>query len=129
MGDDGQSRGGPIESLRRIGDTGLALLQNRLALFAVELQEEKERLIRVVALVAVLVFLVNMGIVMLTVTIVILAGEDYRNKVLIGLCALYLLSAVAVFLVLRKHLRTAPAPFSETVSELKKDRDWLKPPK
>ncbi len=125
MGESEPSHGGILESLRRLCAQGLALVQNRVELFAVEFQEEKERLIRVLVLAAVLVFLASMAAAVVTVTIVVLAGESARGPVLIGLSLFYILAAVAVFLALRKHLRAGPPPFNETASELKKDLDWL----
>jgi uncharacterized membrane protein YqjE len=119
---------GVLASLRSLSDAVLALLQNRLELFGVEIQEQKERLVKVLVLAAVVVFLGNMAAVVLTVTIVVLAGEKARGPVLIVLSVLYALAAVAAFLALRKELRSGPPPLSETVSELKKDRDWINSP-
>jgi uncharacterized membrane protein YqjE len=120
---------GVFESLRRLGDAGLALLQNRLRLFGVELQEQKTRLVRICVLVSVTLFLGTMALVVVTVTIVVMAGEKARGPVLIGLSLLYVLAATLAFLALRKDLRSAPPPFSDSLSELQKDRDWLNPGK
>jgi uncharacterized membrane protein YqjE len=119
---------GVLQSLRQVSDAVLALLQNRLELFGVEIQEQKERLVKVLVLAAVMVFLANMAALVLTVTIVVLAGENARGPVLIVLSIVYLLAAVAAFMALRKELRLGPPPLSDTVSEIKKDRDWLKFP-
>ena len=129
MGESEPSHRGVLDSLRRLCDQVLGLAQNRLELFAVEVREEKERLIRALVLAAVLVFLSCMAIVVATVTIVVLAGDSLRGPVLIGLCVVYIVAAVAAFLALRKQLRAGPPPFHETVSEFKKDRDWLNSPK
>jgi uncharacterized membrane protein YqjE len=119
---------GVLESLRSLSDSVLALLQNRLELFGVELQEQKERLIRVLILTAILAFLVNMAVIVLTITIVVLVGEKARGPVLIGLTLLYAAGATVAFFALRKELRSAPPPFQDTVGELTKDRDWLNNP-
>jgi uncharacterized membrane protein YqjE len=129
MSADEPPRRGVFESLRRLCDTGLALVQNRVELFAVEIQEEKERLVRLLVLAAAAVFLANTAVIVLTLTVVFIAGEDARVPVLIGLSVAYLLAATGAFLLLRKHLRSAPPPFDTTVSELKKDREWLNSPK
>jgi uncharacterized membrane protein YqjE len=129
MSSDEPPRRGVIESLRRLCDTGLALLQDRAELFAVEVQQEKERLVRLLVLAGVGVFLANTAVIVLTLTVVFMAGEDARVPVLIGLSVLYLLAATAAFFLLRKHLRSAPPPFNTTISELKKDREWLNSPK
>jgi uncharacterized membrane protein YqjE len=117
---------GVLESFRRLCATGVALLQNRVELLSVELQELKVRSLRVLLLAAVTVFLGNSALLVLTATIVILAGDAGRKPLLIGFSILYVLAAVITALLLRKELRSAPPPLHETVSELKKDYDWVK---
>jgi len=116
---------GVFESLRGLCDTGLALLQNRVELFAVQIQEEKARLVRAVILAGAVVLLGNMAAVLGTATIVVLVDKSAQVPVLIVLSLFYLLAALTAFLALRKQLRSGSPPFSDTVSELKKDRDWL----
>ncbi len=120
---------GIIESLRRLCASVLSLVQNRVELFAVEVQEQKVRLVRVLILAAVTVFLGNTALVVVTATIVVLAGDEARSAVLIGLSVFYLLAVAIAALALRRELHSAPPPFSDTVSELKKDCEWLKPRK
>ena len=116
---------GVFASLRRLTDAALALLQNRVELFAVEIQEEKARLVRVLILAAAMVLLGNMAAVLGTATIVVLVNKSAQVPVLIVLSVSYLVAALAAFLALRKQLNSAPPPLKDTVSELKKDRDWL----
>ena len=111
--------------MRRVGDIALATAYNRIELAAVELQEEKERLIRVLALAGVVIVLGNMAVIMATLTIVYLAGEGVRGPLLIGLTVIYLAGAAVGYFALRKQLRSGTRPFNDTLSELQKDRDWL----
>ncbi len=129
MPPDDPPRGGVFESLRGLCESGLALLQNRVELFSVELEEQKARLVRVLLLAAAAIFLANTAVLVVTACIVLLAGDSARVPVLIGLLLFYALAAVLAFLALRKELRSAPPPFSGTLSELKKDRAWLTPRK
>jgi uncharacterized membrane protein YqjE len=129
MSEDTPPRRGVFDSLRGICDSGLALLQNRLDLFSVELEEQKTRLVRVLLLAGVTILLANTAILVVTACIVVLADAGARKPVLIGLSVLYLVAAVLAFLALRKELRSAPPPFSGTLSEIKKDREWLTPQK
>src|SRR5262245_12639612 len=118
---------GVLDSLRNLCDSGLALVQNRIELFALEIQEEKARLLRTLILAVAAFFLAGVAVVMVTLTIVFVAGESARVPLLIALSSLYVLVAIRVCFALRRHIRSAPPPFHETVSELKKDRDWLSP--
>lgn len=119
--------GGIFESLRKLLDTGLALCQNRLELFGVEVQEQKTRFLRLFILAAAALLLGNTAVLVITATLVVLAGEQARVFVLVGLSLLYLAAAVVAFLLLRREFKSAPPPFSGTISEFKKDREWLDP--
>jgi uncharacterized membrane protein YqjE len=127
MGDNPPPPAGILESLRRMGRTGVAVLQNRLELLSVELEEQKLRLVRVLVLAGAAIFLGNTALLAVSAIIVVLAGKEARLAVLIGLSVLYVLAALGAFLALRKELRSAPPPFRDSVAELKKDTDWLDP--
>ena len=116
---------GVFDSLRSLSDAGLALLQNRIELFGVELQEEKARLLRTLVLAAGVFFLAGVATVMVTISIVFLTSEAARGPVLLALTLVYVAAAAGSYVALRKHLRSTPPPFQGTVSELKKDREWL----
>lgn len=120
-------RAGIFESARKLGRTGVAVLQNRLELFAVELEEQKVRLVRVLVLAGAAIFLGNTALLAVSATIVVAAGKQARLGVLIGLSIVYAGAALWAVLALRKELRSAPPPFEESVTELKKDSEWLAP--
>lgn len=128
MGETPPPPAGILESLRRLGRTGVAALQNRLELFSVELEEQKVRVVRLLVLAGAAIFLGNTALLTISATIVVVVGESARVPVLIGLSLLYLAAAIWAVLALRKELRSAPPPFRETISELKKDTEWLIPP-
>ena len=77
---------GVLGSLRRLLDTGLSIGQNRLELLAVELQEEKLRLVQIFILVSAVVAFALMSLTMLSLTLVVLFWESSRLAVLGGLC-------------------------------------------
>jgi uncharacterized membrane protein YqjE len=118
-----------FDSLRGLCDAGLALLQNRVELFAVEFEEAKARLFRTLLLIGVVAFLAVVAIVIATIAIVFLSSESARPAVLVSLTVFYALAALGGWAALRRHLHSAPPPFRETIGELKKDRDWLSPRK
>ena len=120
---------GILSTLRRLCATALAVVQNRVELFAVEVQEQKVRLVKILLLTAAAVFLANTALLVMTVTIVVLAGDEVRKPMLIGISAFYVVAAGVAFLLLRRELRSAPPPFEDSVGELKKDVEWLNPRK
>ena len=101
------------------------MLQNRIELFAVELEEQKVRVMRLLLLAAVTVLLGNTAVLVLTAAIVALAGETAWKIVLAGFAIFYLLAAIVAALFLRRELRSAPPAFQDTVAELGKDHEWL----
>ena len=119
---------GIFQSLRSLGRSGVEVLQNRLELAAVELEEQKLRLVRMLIFAAVAVFLANTAVLALSATIVLLAGEQARVAVLIGLTVLYITAAAGAFFALRKELRSASPAFQDSIAELKKDLECLSTP-
>lgn len=117
---------GLFASIRRLGDTALATVQNRVELLAVELAEEKRWLVETLIWTGAALFFCGLALLTITATIVFLVPANARPVVLIGLCVLY--SAVAVFAVTKVRARTKDKeiPLSSTVGELKKDLAWLR---
>jgi uncharacterized membrane protein YqjE len=128
MGEDPPPQAGIFDSARKLGRTGVAVLRNRLELLSVELEEQKVRLVRLLILAGAAIFLANIALLTFSAVLVLLAGERARLGVLIALSVVYALGALWAVLALRKEMRSAPHPFQESVSELKKDTEWLHPP-
>ncbi len=102
----------------------LAISENRVELFLVEVQEERERLVRVILLaVGVAAFGLLAGVA-LTLAIVVLFWNHSPVVVLLALTALY--GSVAGFLyrrmiMLQRDWQTLPG----TLDQLRKDRECL----
>jgi uncharacterized membrane protein YqjE len=110
---------------RRLLRTGFGALQNRAELFSVELQEEKSRLLEVLFWSLVSLFLAVVGIVTLTGTIIFLFREDLRIYAAAGFGFLYLIGAIAALFGVKSLLTNGSVPFSETLDQLRKDRECL----
>ena len=117
---------GLFSSLKRLGDLTLATAQNRLQLFAVELQEEKARFVQAVLLAAAAIALGAVALTLVTITVVVLCWENGRVPVLCVLSSLYVIATAVVAWLLKKKLMGAPA-FNGTLSELEKDRACFLP--
>jgi len=115
------------ESVRRLGGTILAILQNRLDLVAVEAAEEKHRLLEAVFYGIAFFFLSLLGLLVVTVGVVVLVPPAWRPWTLLAFAVLYLGGALASVLKLRNRVQNWPPPFSETIEELKKDLECLRP--
>ena len=117
--------GGFIDAVRGVGQSALALLQNRLQLFSVELQEEKLRVAQALLWLGSGVILLFLGLAMGIGTVGILVYERWGVVGLGGLTALLLVVGGIVLAVMWNRLKSSEAPFSGTLKELRKDSEWL----
>lgn len=126
MGKGPEQNGGILATLRSILDGGLAIAENRMELFAVELREEKCRLIEAIILASAVTALGLMTLTLLTLSIVILFWDSARITALLTLGLLYLLGTLLAWRGLQARLSNS-SPFSGTIGEIKKDRACFKP--
>lgn len=116
---------GLLATLRRLAATAVALLQTRLELIAAELDEERNRLIRLLLLSVIAGFFLAIGVVTLTIFIILLAWDAHGLLAAGLLTALYLGIGIAVALSVRKLANVPSRLFSASLAELRKDRDEL----
>jgi uncharacterized membrane protein YqjE len=119
-----ETKSGVWVSLKRILDTLLATAQNRVELFAAELQEEKCRLVEAILCAAAVAAFGMMTLTMVTFTIIFLFWENGRLHALAALSVLYLTATIMAWRALHLRLK-ARSPFAASVDELKKDRSCL----
>ena len=114
-----------LESLRGLAAHGVALLRNRLSLLAVELEEEKDRLLRLLLLGASAFVLISAGTIFLAVFLTVLLWDEHRLLVLGGLTVLFLgtggVALVAAIAVAGRKSRL----FSASLAELAEDQSTL----
>ena len=119
---------GPLDALRALGDNLLSGLQQRIELFATELQEEKYRLIRLFLWISAAVFAGMLAVTFASITLVYYFWEAARLEVLIGLTGLYAGLLLVIMLVLRRFIARQPVPFADTQRELGVDRTCIRKP-
>src|SRR5688572_13736617 len=123
---EGEHSGGLFGSVRRVADTCVSSIHNRVELFALELQEEKLRLVRLLLWTVAALFASFLAITVITIAVVMMFPEDNRRVVVsvFGVC--YAIAATVLGLKLRSEIKNAPAPLADTTAELKKDLDALR---
>lgn len=123
--DEGRA-GGLFASVRRLADSTTKLVQHRLELLSLELQEQKVRLVDVLFRLAMMIVLGILALVTGTATIVLLLWEKCPPGItLLVLTLLYAGLAVVLGLGIRRQLREEPRPFHDSIEQFKKDREWL----
>jgi len=111
-------------AIRRVLDSVLAVIENRLQLLAVEFKLEKCRLIDLLVLTLCALFFGIVAVILLAVTLLLLVPVDYRTHVVAGMGLLCAIIAIASVARMRARLKQPP-PFQETLTQLKKDREWF----
>lgn len=117
---------GFVKSLRALADGLLASAQDRLELFAVELHEEKFRLIQIIVWISAAIFAGGMALTFASITLVYLFWDSARLTVLGGLTLLYTSALVAVVVAFRRYLARQPRPFAASLQEIKQDRACIR---
>jgi uncharacterized membrane protein YqjE len=118
------SKSGTFVSLGRLLKTFVAVAHNRLELLLTELQEERWRFYNIALLLGAALILAMMTLLVATMTLVVFCLEQDRLDLLVGLVLAYLVATVICFWRLIVQLKNW-APFSATLSELKKDKECL----
>ena len=114
-----------VGALRRISETFLSILHNRLELLTLELKEEKYWAVATLMLAVMAGSFATLSVVAVFVTVAFLVPPAARPWTLLGLCALTVGGLVFCVLSLRAKLKRPPM-LCETLEELKKDIACLK---
>lgn len=126
MDEEQTSRSGPIGALRDVLQSFWSLLEKRCELAATEFQEQRHRLTIQLTWLGIIVVLALMALFTGTVLIIALTWETAaRNWVIAALTALYAGGATWCLFTLKKLMDQSPPPFSATIEEFKKDREWF----
>lgn len=125
-GQPGASREtGLLALLRKLAATAAELLHTRLRLLAVELEEERARLFRVLVLSVIAGFFLVLGVITLTFFVILLAWDTHRLLAAGLLTAAYVGIGVICALNARSLAGARSKLFSASLAELRKDRDEL----
>lgn len=124
MRETSEAKSGVWTSLKCILDTLLATAQNRVALLAVELQEEKRRVVEAMLCAAAVAAFGMMTLTLVTFTVVVLFWENGRLPALAILSAVFFVGTVLAWRTLQSQIKGRKT-FAATLDELKKDRACL----
>lgn len=110
------------ESFGTLSSTLLSMVRTRLELFALELADQKSRVIGLLLLACAALMLVLLGLLVFSVAVALYFWPtEHRYLALLLLAGVYVLAGLGAFLVLRSRLVQAPVPFHATLDELHRD--------
>jgi len=117
---------GLLGNLRGFADGLIGSAHDRLELLAVELHEEKFRLIQIFIWISGIVFLAMLAMVFISLAVVVLFWDTARMAVVAGLATAYSAALLAAVLGFRRYLAAQPKPFAATLGELREDRACIR---
>ncbi|HEY0060591.1 MAG TPA: phage holin family protein [Telluria sp.] len=114
------------ETVGRIGGTLVAMVQTRLALAAVEIEEESQRLLGyfVLALLSMVLFAIAM--VLVALTIILVFWDSYRLEAAVALAAAFAAAGTWVMFQLKASIAAKPRLLAATAAELNKDLNFIR---
>lgn len=118
-------RSGLAAGLRALLDTGLAIAQTRLELLAVEAQEEKLRVSRLLLNVVLAALLLGAGAVFLAIFLTVLLWDDHRLLALGAATVALLAAGLYTASNAAAESRRGSRLFSASLAELARDRDAI----
>ncbi len=115
-----------LTSLRALAATSVGIIRTRIELVAIELAEEKTRLMSMVLIALAALLCLTLGLLMFSLLVVVLFWDTEHRHLAISLVGLaYLLVGILLLLKVRQQAASAPMPFDETLAELERDREML----
>jgi len=115
-----------LGSLRALAATSIGILRTRLELVAIELAEEKSRLLGMVLVALAALLCLTLGLMMFSFLIVVVFWDtEYRHLAIALVGAAYLLVGLVMLVMVRRQAVHAPLVFEDTLAELERDRDML----
>lgn len=112
--------------LRRLGASLLTLGRIRLELFAIEAQEEKERIASLLLWAVLAALLAGFGLLMLLVLLTVALWDSYRLLALGGGTAVLVAAAVVAVLKVRELIAQPASLFQSSIGELREDAEALR---
>lgn len=115
-----------LESAGRILATVVAMVQTRLELAAVEVEEESLRFLNTLLLSLLALFLCGLAVLLLSFFVILLFWDSYRFAAVLGLAGVYALAGSALFMKVRASMANKPRLLQHTMAEIAKDIEAIK---
>jgi uncharacterized membrane protein YqjE len=117
---------GFLSALSGLGDNLIGTLHDRVELLALDLHEEKFRLIRIFIWISAIVFTGMLAILFASITLVYLFWDSARLAALGGFALLYGVAFAVIVIAFRRHLASQVKPFAASLRELNTDRACIR---
>lgn len=116
---------GLLNSLKNLAVTLIAIVHTRLELLSTDLEEGRERLISLLAMIFVSLFCLCFGAVLLTLLIVVIFWDTHRLLALGTLTGLFIAAGAVLGIMALRALKSMPRMFEASLAELIKDHQEI----
>ncbi len=116
---------GLLDSLARLASSLAAIVHTRLDLLSLDLEEDRQHWLTLLALSLASVFFLGIGVVLATLLLVVAFWESHRLFVLGGLAGGFLLAGLVAWECAKRKAKSKPKLFEASLAELRKDRQEL----
>lgn len=110
-----------LESAGRMGATLAAMLQTRLELAVVEIEEESQRFLRYLILALLALFLFGIASVLVALFVIVLFWDSYRLAAVAGTALVFIAGGAILAIKVRAEMRAKPPLLADTIGELRQD--------
>ncbi|CUI07471.1 phage holin family protein [Massilia antarctica] len=114
------------ESVGRIGATLVAMVQTRLELAAVEVQEELQRFLGYVVLALASLILFGIAALLVVLLVVVIFWDSYRLQAIGAMAVLFGVAGGAIAMQVKRSFDARPRLLGATVAELNKDVNFIR---
>ncbi len=121
-----QGTEGILTSLQSLAATAVAVVHNRLNLLSNDLEIAREQLVSTLIMVLVALFCLCFGVLLLAIFVVVVFWDTHRLLALGAVTGLFLLVGLLCAWRVSRALKTMPATFEASLTELAKDYSSLK---
>ena len=115
-----------LESVGRIAATFAAMAQTRLALAAVEVQEEAQRFLGYIVMALLSLILSGIALLLTALLVVVIFWDTYRIAAAGGMALLFFAGAAMVAFKLKSAFAARPPLLGATLGELNKDLNVIR---
>lgn len=117
-----------IDSATRLLATLIAILQTRVELLAVEVEEEALRYFFYLLLALAAMFCLGVAVLLTILLVVVIYWDTHRIPVLLALIGVFALAGIGIVLGVRRNYRHKSRLLAHTLAEMAKDVETLNTP-
>ncbi len=112
-------------SIANLARNVVGIVETRLTLFALDLQETGMNLLSLLILCGIILTCAGLFLILVTLLVVVIFWDTHRLLALGAAAGFFALAGLGLWFIVLAKLRSIPGFFAATRGEFAKDREWL----